>query len=93
VPDGTAPLTVVLVRGAFADASRWNGVVERLHASGLRVTAGAGAVRERGRGPAVLDGGAAAVGVHGSGCVAGRAVWPAGQIDVPLGLGEVAPDD
>jgi hypothetical protein len=25
-----APLTVVLVRGASADASSWNGVVERL---------------------------------------------------------------
>jgi hypothetical protein len=28
-----APLTVVLVHGAFADASSWNGVVERLHAA------------------------------------------------------------
>jgi hypothetical protein len=31
-----APLTVVLVRGAFADASSWNGVVERLQAAGIR---------------------------------------------------------
>jgi pimeloyl-ACP methyl ester carboxylesterase len=36
-PD-TAPLTVVLVHGAFADASSWNGVVERLQAAGLHVT-------------------------------------------------------
>ena len=35
----TAPLTVVLVHGAFADASSWNGVVERLQAAGLQVTA------------------------------------------------------
>ena len=29
-----APLTVVLVHGAFADASGWNGVIERLQADG-----------------------------------------------------------
>jgi hypothetical protein len=29
-----SPLTVVLVHGAFADASSWNGVVERLQAAG-----------------------------------------------------------
>jgi hypothetical protein len=28
-----APLTVVLVHGAFADASSWSGVVERLQAA------------------------------------------------------------
>jgi pimeloyl-ACP methyl ester carboxylesterase len=31
--------TVVLVHGAFADASSWNGVVERLQAKGIPVTA------------------------------------------------------
>jgi pimeloyl-ACP methyl ester carboxylesterase len=35
----TAPLTVVLVHGAFADASSWNGVIERLQAAGMQVTA------------------------------------------------------
>lgn len=35
----TAPLTVVLVHGAFADSSSWNGVVERLQAAGMKVTA------------------------------------------------------
>ena len=34
-----APLTVVLVHGAFADASSWNGVIERLQAAGIQVTA------------------------------------------------------
>ena len=34
-----APLTVVLVHGAFADASSWNGVIERLQSAGLQVTA------------------------------------------------------
>ena len=35
----TNPLTVVLVHGAFADASSWNGVVERLQAAGMEVAA------------------------------------------------------
>jgi len=34
-----APLTVVFVHGAFADASSWNGVIERLQAAGIQVTA------------------------------------------------------
>ena len=36
--DGSRP-TVVLVHGAFADGSSWNGVVERLQAEGVQVTA------------------------------------------------------
>ncbi len=40
-----APLTVVLVHGAFADASSWNGVVERLQATGMQVTAPANPLR------------------------------------------------
>ncbi len=35
----STPLTVVLVQGAFADASSWAGVIERLQAGGIRVTA------------------------------------------------------
>jgi pimeloyl-ACP methyl ester carboxylesterase len=38
-PTDHAPLTVVLVHGAFADASSWNGVIERLQAAGIQVTA------------------------------------------------------
>src|SRR5919198_2764973 len=34
-----APLTVVLVHGAFADSSSWNGVIERLQPKGVQVTA------------------------------------------------------
>jgi pimeloyl-ACP methyl ester carboxylesterase len=34
-----AALTVVLVHGAFADASGWTGVIERLQAAGVAVTA------------------------------------------------------
>jgi pimeloyl-ACP methyl ester carboxylesterase len=40
----TAP-TVVLVHGAFADASSWNGVIERLQAKGVNVTAPANPLR------------------------------------------------
>jgi pimeloyl-ACP methyl ester carboxylesterase len=35
----SAPLTVVLVHGAFADSSSWTGVIERLQARGIQVTA------------------------------------------------------
>jgi pimeloyl-ACP methyl ester carboxylesterase len=37
--DGSSRPTVVLVHGAFADGSSWNGVIERLQAEGIRVTA------------------------------------------------------
>jgi pimeloyl-ACP methyl ester carboxylesterase len=40
-----APLTVVLVHGAFADASSWNGVVERLLAADVQVAAPANPLR------------------------------------------------
>ena len=33
------PPTIVLVHGAFADSSSWNGVIERLQAAGIQVTA------------------------------------------------------
>jgi pimeloyl-ACP methyl ester carboxylesterase len=35
----TDELTIVLVHGAFADASSWSGVVDRLGAKGMKVTA------------------------------------------------------
>ena len=37
--------TVVLVHGAFADSSSWTGVVERLHAEGVRVTSASNPLR------------------------------------------------
>jgi pimeloyl-ACP methyl ester carboxylesterase len=37
-PSNDSP-TVVLVHGAFADSSSWNGVIERLLANGVKVTA------------------------------------------------------
>ena len=43
--ENTDTATVVLVHGAFADASSWNGVVERLQAKGVPVTAPANPLR------------------------------------------------
>jgi len=44
-PNTAARPTVVLVHGAFADASSWTGVVERLQARGVQVTAPANPLR------------------------------------------------
>ena len=44
-PTNTGSLTVVLVHGAFADASSWTGVIERLQARGVQVTAPANPLR------------------------------------------------
>jgi len=44
-PTNAGPLTVVLVHGAFADASSWTGVIERLQARGVQVTAPANPLR------------------------------------------------
>src|SRR6476469_2307084 len=41
----TAPLTVVLVHGAFADGSSWAGVIERLQTAGTQVIAAANPLR------------------------------------------------
>src|SRR3954454_9067571 len=40
-----APITVVLVHGAFADGSSWAGVIQRLQARGIKVTAPANPLR------------------------------------------------
>jgi pimeloyl-ACP methyl ester carboxylesterase len=44
-PNPGAPLTVVLVHGACADASSWTGVIERLQAGGVQMTAPANPLR------------------------------------------------
>jgi predicted alpha/beta-hydrolase family hydrolase len=44
-PTSTAPLTVVLVHGAFADSSSPAGVIERLQANGVQVVAAANPLR------------------------------------------------
>src|SRR5215216_6521627 len=44
-PQGQSQPTVVLVHGAFADGSSWNGVIERLQAEGIQVTAPANPLR------------------------------------------------
>ena len=43
--NNTGSPTVVLVHGAFADASSWNGVIERLQAKGVQVKAVANPLR------------------------------------------------
>lgn len=45
VPSPGGPPTVVLVHGAFADASGWAGVTERLQAAGVQVVAPANPLR------------------------------------------------
>lgn len=42
---GGGPVTVVLVHGAFIDGSSWNGVIQRLQAAGVQVTAPANPLR------------------------------------------------
>src|SRR5437763_10286323 len=44
-PTSAGPLTVVLVHGAFADGASWAGVIERLQARGVQVTAPANPLR------------------------------------------------
>jgi pimeloyl-ACP methyl ester carboxylesterase len=44
IPNTSRP-TVVLVHGAFADASSWTGVIERLQAQGVQVIAPANPLR------------------------------------------------
>jgi pimeloyl-ACP methyl ester carboxylesterase len=48
--------TVVLVHGAFADGSSWNGVIERLQAKGVSVTAPANPLRGLSADSAYLEG-------------------------------------
>ena len=43
--NGSGSPTVVLVHGAFADASSWNGVIERLQAKGMQAKAPANPLR------------------------------------------------
>jgi pimeloyl-ACP methyl ester carboxylesterase len=43
--ESTQDVTVVLVHGAFADSSSWNGVIERLQAKGIKVTAAVNPLR------------------------------------------------
>jgi pimeloyl-ACP methyl ester carboxylesterase len=43
--EGNGSPTVVLVHGAFADSSSWNGLIERLQAKGVKVTAAANPLR------------------------------------------------
>jgi pimeloyl-ACP methyl ester carboxylesterase len=85
--------TVVLVHGAFADASSWNGVIERLQATGVPVTAPANPLRGIAADSAYLasvleqiDGPVLAVG-HSYG---GAVITEAGNHEKVAGLGYIA---
>lgn len=54
-PRGSDKPTVVLVHGAWADASSWNGVVRQLHSEGFPVVAAANPLRALAADSAYLD--------------------------------------
>ena len=95
-----APLTVVLVHGAFADASSWNGVVERLQAAGRRVTAPAVPLRGIAHDSAYIarfieqiPGPVLAVGHSYGGAVISNAATEAGNVVGLVFVAGFAPDD
>jgi pimeloyl-ACP methyl ester carboxylesterase len=95
-----APLTVVLVHGAFADASSWNGVVERLQDAGMRVTAPAVPLRGIARDSAYtasfieqIPGPVLAVGHSYGGAVISNAATESGNVVGLVFVAAFAPED
>jgi pimeloyl-ACP methyl ester carboxylesterase len=96
----TAPLTVVLVHGAFADASSWNGVVERLHAADVQVAAPANPLRGIAHDSAYIassleqiPGPVLAVGHSYAGAVISNAVTDAGNVVGLVFVAAYAPEE
>jgi pimeloyl-ACP methyl ester carboxylesterase len=92
--------TVVLVHGAFADASSWNGVIERLLAAGIRVTAPAVGLRGIAADSAYLasllsqtEGPIVAVGHSYGGAVITNAVTEAHDVVALVYVAAFAPDE
>jgi pimeloyl-ACP methyl ester carboxylesterase len=92
--------TVVLVHGAFADASSWNGVIELLHARGVWVTAPANPLRgiaaDSAYTAAVLgqiDGPVVAVGHSYGGAVISNAATDAKNVVGLVYVAAFAPDE
>jgi pimeloyl-ACP methyl ester carboxylesterase len=92
--------TVVLVHGAFADASSWNGVIERLLAAGVRVTAPAVGLRGIAADSAYLtsllgqiEGPVLAVGHSYGGAVITNAVTEADNVAALVYVAAFAPDE
>jgi pimeloyl-ACP methyl ester carboxylesterase len=92
--------TVVLVHGAFADASSWNGVIERLQSRGVPVTAPANPLRGIGSDAAYLagvfeqiPGPVLAVGHSYGGAVITNAASKAGNVVGLVYVAAFAPDE
>ena len=92
--------TVVLVHGAFADASSWNGVIERLQAKGVQVTAPANPLRGIGADSAYvgavlsqIDGPVVAVGHSYGGAVITNAATDAKNVVGLVYVAAFAPDE
>ena len=95
-----APLTVVPVHGAFADASSWNGVVERLQDAGMKVTAPAVPLRGIAHDSAYvasfieqISGPVLAVGHSYGGAVISNAATETGNVVGLVFVAAFAPDD
>jgi pimeloyl-ACP methyl ester carboxylesterase len=95
-----APATVALVHGAFADASSWNGVIERLQAAGVQVTAPAVPLRGISHDSAYvasflkqIPGPVLAVGHSYGGAVISNAASDAGNVVGLVFVAAFAPDD
>ena len=95
-----APLTVVLVHGAFADASSWNGVVEHLQAAGMQVRAPAVPLRGIAHDSAYvasfieqIPGPVIAVGHSYGGAVISNAATETGNVVGLVFVAAFAPDD
>src|SRR3954452_25614274 len=97
--DGSKP-TVVLVHGAFADGSGWNGVIERLQAEGVQVIAPANPLRGIAADSAYLaavvaqiDGPVVAVGHSYGGAVITNAATAAKNVVVLVYVAAFAPEE
>jgi pimeloyl-ACP methyl ester carboxylesterase len=92
--------TVVLVHGAFADASSWNGVIERLQAHGVKVTAPPNPLRGISEDAAYIasalgqiDGPVVAVGHSYGGAVITNAASNADNVAALVYVAAFAPDE
>jgi pimeloyl-ACP methyl ester carboxylesterase len=95
-----APLTVVLVHGAFADSSSWDGVIELLQADGIQVTAAPNPLRGISHDSAYvagfikqIPGPVLAVGHSYAGAVISNAATDAGNVVGLVFVAAFAPDE
>jgi pimeloyl-ACP methyl ester carboxylesterase len=100
MPSKETSLTILLVHGAFADASGWNGVVERLQGDGVKVVAPANPLRGIAIDSAYIasvlaqiDGPVLAVGHSYGGAVISNAATDAKNVVGLVYVAAFAPDD